>query len=47
MDAPPERVGGTKAMTPDEVTHKERRSAPEPIVIPLPVPQPQEPVPAK
>lgn len=47
VDAPPERVGGTKAMTPDEVTHKERRSAPEPIVIPLPVPQPQEPVPAK
>jgi hypothetical protein len=30
-------------MTPDEVTHKERRSAPEPIVLPLP--RPQEPVP--
>jgi hypothetical protein len=32
-------------MTPDEVIHKERRSAPEPVV--LPVPEPQEPVPAK
>jgi hypothetical protein len=27
-------------MTPDEVTHKEKRSAPEPIVIPLPQPEP-------
>jgi hypothetical protein len=32
-------------MTPDEVTHKERRSAPEPIVIPLP--KPAEPVPTR
>jgi hypothetical protein len=30
-------------MTPDEVIHKERRSAPEPIVLPVPLPQPQEP----
>ena len=35
-------------MTPDEVTHKERRSAPEPLVLPLPLPpsRPQEPTPA-
>jgi hypothetical protein len=32
-------------MTPDEVTHKERRSAPEPLVIPLP--QPQKPAPTR
>jgi hypothetical protein len=41
------------AMTPDEVTHRERRSAPEPLVLPVPppqpvtAPQPAEPVPAR
>jgi len=47
---PGRRILGSEVqvhMTPDEVTHKERRSAPEPLVIPLPQPQPQEPVPAK
>lgn len=32
-------------MTPDEVTHKERRGAPEPLRLPQPQPEPQpEPV---
>jgi hypothetical protein len=32
-----------KAMHPDEVTKKERRSAPEPLVLPAPPPQPAAP----
>jgi hypothetical protein len=34
-------------MTPDEVTHKERRSAPEPLVIPVPAPPTPVPVPVR
>ncbi len=30
-------------MTPDEVTHKEKRGAPEPIVLPVPLPEPALP----